>query len=250
MSMAPIIRVDGLGKKFRRYSCDYGLKDVLLHSFRHLSRRAGARSTTVLEEVSFELCPGDSLALLGANGAGKSTLLGLLAGIIEPTTGSIAVDGRIGLMLELGSGFCHDLSGRENIRLNGLLLGESRRNLERLEPEIIEFSGLAEVIDEPLRTYSTGMQTRLGFAIACHVSPDIMLIDEVLAVGDSEFQRKCLEKLREMQRNRVVLILVTHSLEAAEQFCDRAIYLDNGRIRLSGPVREVTDAIRSAAWSY
>ena len=245
MNNEPVVIVKNLRKTFTRMKSDYGLKDVLLHSIVHFRRYRERQQFVALNDISLVLNVGESLAILGANGAGKSTLLALLAGIIRPTVGTVSTFGRIGLMLELGSGFCHDLSGRENIELNGLLLGENRKNLTAKTAQIIEFSGLKDCIDEPLRTYSTGMQTRLGFSIAAHVSPALMLIDEVLAVGDSEFQRKCLTKLREMQQHDVAIVLVTHSLEAAEQFCDRAIYLEKGMIRFAGTTAEVIAAIRT-----
>ncbi len=245
-----MIKVENASKSFRRWSCNYGLKDIILHPFSLWEQRRKALESLALKDISFSLSSGESLAILGPNGAGKSTLLSLLANIIKPSSGAVESFGRIGLMLELGSGFCHDLSGRENIELNGLLLGESRTNLRQKSEAIIEFSGLREYIDEPLRVYSSGMQTRLGFSIAVHASPDIMLIDEVLAVGDSEFQRKCLDKLREMQQNNVAIVLVTHSLEAARQFCERAIYINHGELLFSGNVNEVIDAIYENNFEY
>ena len=245
-----LVRAEHLSKSFVRIRSDYGLKDVLLHSFAFFRARSASHRFEALKDVSFSLSRGETLAVLGANGAGKSTLLSLLAGIAQPSSGVLQVSGRIGLMLELGSGFCHDLSGRENIMLNGLLLGASYRELKEQIESIIDFSGVRDFIDEPLRTYSTGMQTRLGFAIAVHIRPDLMLIDEVLAVGDSEFRRKCQDKLEKMKADGVAAILVTHSLEAAETFCDRAIYLDRGCIRFSGNSKEVVDAIRDAHCEY
>lgn len=246
----PVLRATHLGKSFTRIKSDYGLKDVLLHSLVHFRRRRHRRRFIALEDVSFELYPGESLAILGPNGAGKSTLLSLLAGIIRPTAGEVCVSGRIGLMLELGSGFCHDLSGRENILLNGLLLGAGRAELEAGLEEIIAFSGVGDFIDEPLRTYSTGMQTRLGFAIAVHLRPELMLIDEVLAVGDSEFRRKCLAKLEELKARNVAVVLVTHSLEDARQFCGRALYLEQGRCRFAGPTAAVIKEIQAHRCEY
>ncbi|MBQ9336602.1 MAG: ABC transporter ATP-binding protein [Lentisphaeria bacterium] len=245
-----ILQAEHVCKQFTRICSDYGLKDVLLHSFSFFYQHLNSREFRALDDISFTLKRGESLAILGANGAGKSTLLSLIGGIIRPTSGELHVNGRIGLMLELGSGFCHDLSGRENIMLNGLLLGATRREIRDLTDEIIDFSGLRDFIDEPLRTYSTGMQTRLGFAIAVHLKPDIMLIDEVLAVGDSEFRRKCQQKLAEMKQDGVVCILVTHALEHAENYCERAIYLDHGKIVFSGETRTVTDAIRKSGYEY
>jgi ABC-type polysaccharide/polyol phosphate transport system ATPase subunit len=250
MTPQPVLKVENISKSFRRYSSSYGLKDVLLHPFTRIQQTNSHVFTSALKNISFELFKGESLAVLGTNGAGKSTLLSILAGIIQPSSGRVETCGRIGLMLELGSGFCYDLSGRENIELNGLLLGESRCKLKEKMDEIIDFSGIREFIDEPLRVYSTGMQARLGFAIAAHIEPTIMLIDEILAVGDSEFQRKCLIRLREMQKNQVATVLVTHSLEAALQFCEQAIYLDKGEIRYIGQVNEVVDKIKSNKYEY
>lgn len=248
--MEPLVEARELRKVFTRSRSDYGLKDILLHSVAHLKQRLARQEFTALDALSFQLFPGESLAILGRNGAGKSTLISLLAGIIRPSGGTVRVRGRIGLMLELGSGFCHDLSGRENIRLNGLLLGATRRELDSAMAEIIEFSGVGEFIDEPLRTYSTGMQTRLGFAIAVHMRPELLLIDEVLAVGDSEFRRKCYDRLNAMKRQGVGTVLVTHSLEDAVRFCDRAIYLERGKALLSGAAADVAAAIRARGLEY
>lgn len=245
-----ILQVENLHKEFKRIRTDYGLKDILLHSISHIRRLREQKLFTAIEDISFDLYPGESLAVLGRNGAGKSTLLSLLAGIIQPTSGRITAHGRIGLMLELGSGFAHDLSGRENIMLNGLLLGADRQELQQQVEEIIEFSGVRDFIDEPLRTYSTGMQTRLGFAIAVHSRPDILLIDEVLAVGDSEFRRKCLAKLQEMKQKGTAVLLVTHALDDAEKFCDRALYIESGRVRFSGQTADVITAIKENNCEY
>lgn len=245
-----VLQVKNLRKEFKRVRLDYGLKDILLHSISHIHRLREQKKFIALDDISFELYPGESMAVLGRNGAGKSTLLSLLAGILYPTSGEIILRGRTGLMLELGSGFAHDLSGRENIMLNGLLLGADQKELQRRMDEIIDFSGIGDFIDEPLRTYSTGMQTRLGFAIAVHTRPDLLLIDEVLAVGDSEFRRKCLSKLSEMKQQGTAVLLVTHALDDAEKFCDRAMYIENGEIRFSGQTAAVITAIKENACEY
>ena len=245
-----LLDVDNVCKIFLRQKSDYGLKDIVLHSFRYFRKMREAKKFVALQNVSFQLYSGESIAILGANGAGKSTLLSLLAGIIKPSSGDIKADGKIGLMLELGSGFCHDLSGRENIYLNGLLLGAKKSYLDQNVDKIIDFSGVRDFIDEPLRSYSTGMQSRLGFSIAVHIRPDILLIDEILAVGDSEFRRKCYNKLQNLKTTDVGIILVTHSLDDAVQFCDKAIYLENGTIRFHGDCREVIDAIRKNNCEY
>ncbi|MCQ2380246.1 MAG: ABC transporter ATP-binding protein [Victivallaceae bacterium] len=243
-----ILTATRLGKVFYRTRHDYGLKDILLHSVAYFSRER--RPFVAVDDVSFSVGRGEALAVLGPNGAGKSTLLSLLAGILRPTTGGVNVRGRVGLMLELGSGFRHDLTGRENIFLNGLLLGAKKRELEEIEEEIIDFSGVGDFIDEPLRTYSTGMQTRLGFSIAVHAHPDVMIVDEVLAVGDSEFRRKCLAKLRDEKECGMAVVLVTHALDDAEDFCDSAIYLEHGRIRFAGATRDVISRIAENHCEY
>jgi ABC-type polysaccharide/polyol phosphate transport system ATPase subunit len=245
-----LLDVQNVTKIFTRKRNDYGLKDVILHTFHYFREMHRAKNFIALQNVSFQLNSGESIAVLGANGAGKSTLLSLLAGIIQPSAGSIKTDGKIGLMLELGSGFCHDLSGRENIYLNGLLLGAKKSYLDQEIDSIIDFSGVRDFIDEPLRNYSTGMQSRLGFAIAVHIKPDILLIDEVLAVGDSEFRRKCYDRLQGLKKTDVGIILVTHSLYDALQFCDKAIYLDKGTIRFQGKCSEVIDAIQQNNCEY
>ena len=245
-----LLDVKDVSKIFTRKKNDYGLKDVILHTFHYFREMRRAKSFTALQNISFQLNTGESIAILGANGAGKSTLLSLLAGIIKPSSGSITTNGKIGLMLELGSGFCHDLSGRENIYLNGLLLGAKKSYLDKEIDSIIDFSGVRDFIDEPLRNYSTGMQSRLGFAIAVHIKPDILLIDEVLAVGDSEFRRKCYERLQGLKNADVGIILVTHSLHDALQFCDNAIYLEKGIIRFQGKCSEVVDAIQQNNCEY
>ncbi len=247
---APAIVAKGITKTFPFVVSDYGLKDILLHAVSYWKRRRQCPTFTALEDVSFQVYPGTALAVLGANGAGKSTLLSILSGVIPPTAGTAKLSGRVGLMLELGSGFCHDLTGRENIILNGLLLGASRKELEEHIEEIIDFSGVRQFIDTPLKNYSTGMQTRLGFSIAIHTRPDVMLVDEVLAVGDSEFRRKCLERITAMKRQGTAFLLVTHNLKDAAKFCEQAIYLDHGKVRFAGPTMDVIHEIKGNNCEY
>ncbi len=182
-----------------------------------------------LKDVSFRLDLGESLALVGSNGAGKSTLLSLIAGLAEPDSGRVRVNGRIGALLQLGSGFHPDLTGTENIRLNAALLGLGRRRTTELFGDIVEFSGIGDFVDEPLRTYSSGMMMRLAFSVAVHLDPDILIIDEVLAVGDAAFQAKCIGKLEEHKRSGKTLLFVTHAVGSVQQLCDRAIWLDHGQ---------------------
>ncbi len=195
-----------------------------------------------LKDVSFSLDHGDSLALVGRNGAGKSTLLSLVAGLCEPTEGSVAVNGRIAALLELGSGFHPDLTGVENVRLNASLLGLSRTRLDEVFDRIIDFSESRDFINDPIRTYSTGMIVRLAFSVAAHVDPDILIIDEVLAAGDQRFQAKCFEKILDFKREGKTLLFVSHSPGLVLQLCDRAIWLDHGRMEMIGSPEDVLNA--------
>ena len=189
-----------------------------------------------LKRVSLELKEGDSIAVIGPNGAGKSTLLSLIAGLSWPDEGHVEVIGRVGALLELGSGFHPDLTGAENVRLNAALLGSSRRRVGEKFDEIVEFSGIGDFIDEPLRTYSAGMVLRLAFSVAMTVDPDILLIDEVLAVGDQAFQVKCVDRIMELKRAGRVLICISHAMETLRSLCSRAIWLDHGQVMGAGPV--------------
>jgi lipopolysaccharide transport system ATP-binding protein len=195
-----------------------------------------------LHNVSFTLARGESLAVVGPNGAGKSTLLSLVAGLAKPDSGTVQVRGRIAALLELGSGFHPDLTGAENVRLNAALLGLTRRETTQRFEEIVEFSGVGEFIDEPLRTYSSGMVLRLAFSVAINIDPDILLIDEVLAVGDQTFQAKCAEKLHDLRSQGKTLLCVSHSAGIVQQLCDRAIWLDHGELMMTGDVWKVTEA--------
>jgi ABC-2 type transport system ATP-binding protein/lipopolysaccharide transport system ATP-binding protein len=192
-----------------------------------------------LKDASFEVPAGTTFGLVGHNGSGKSTALKVISGIYRPTSGDVRVNGRLSALLELGAGFHPDLSGRENIRLNGSILGMSRRQVESAMDEIIDFSGLAEFIDTPVKVYSSGMYVRLGFAIAVSVRPEILAIDEIIAVGDEEFQRKCFDYLHGLRRSGSTILLVSHSLSLMEDLCDTAVWLDHGRVQSRGDVRSV-----------
>ncbi|MGH9660374.1 MAG: ABC transporter ATP-binding protein [Bryobacteraceae bacterium] len=202
-------------------------------------RRARPEPFHALDGVSFRLARGHSLAIVGANGAGKSTLLSLIAGISQPDAGSISVEGSVAALLELGSGFHPDLTGAENIRLNASLLGLSRARTAEMMDSIVEFSGLREFIDEPLRTYSTGMGARLAFAVAVHVDPDILLIDEVFAVGDHAFQLKCTDRIRSFKQAGKTLVCVSHQSPLLEELCEEALWLDRGRVARYGSASDV-----------
>jgi len=195
-----------------------------------------------LKDVSFRVEPGESMAIVGGNGAGKSTLLSLVTGLCKPTTGRIAVNGRVAALLELGSGFHPDLTGAENILLNASLLGLSRKRTEACFDEIVDFSGVGDFINDPIRTYSSGMTMRLAFSVAVHVQPDILIIDEVLAVGDQAFQHKCFERIARFKQEGRTLLFVSHAAPLVRLFCNRTIWLDHGEAVLIGTPDEVLNA--------
>ena len=195
-----------------------------------------------LKGVSFKVPAGSTYAIIGRNGSGKSTMLKCVAGITKPTTGTIGVKGRISALIELGAGFHPEISGRENVFINGIMLGLSKREIARRFDEIVEFAELEEFIDAPVKTYSSGMYMRLGFAVAIHVDPDVLLVDEVLAVGDEGFTHKCLDKFGEFRRRGRTILLVTHSLGLVERFCDEGLWVDAGLARADGDPRRVIGA--------
>jgi ABC-type polysaccharide/polyol phosphate transport system ATPase subunit len=199
-----------------------------------------------LRNVSFEVEQGESLAIVGSNGAGKSTLLSLAAGLTQPDEGKVRVNGSIAALLELGAGFHRDLTGAENLVLNAALLGLSKRRTNELFDSIVDFSGIGEFIDDPLRTYSSGMVVRLAFSIAIQCQPDILLVDEVLAVGDASFQEKSREALLSFRRAGKSMLFVSHSPAAVRDMCDRAIWIDHGAVMLDGSVQNVLDAYQDA----
>lgn len=232
------IEFKNVSKSFRRHAG----RILLRHRVASWLRSRHRERFYALKNVSFELEEGAGLAVVGSNGAGKSTLLGLVAGLAIPDTGSVVVNGRIATLLELGSGFHPDLTGHENIRVNASLIGLSRARTMQLFDQIMEFADIGEFIDEPLRTYSTGMIMRLAFSVAIHMDPDILLIDEVLAVGDQAFQAKCFERLRQFRHSGGTLLCVSHPTSTVRELCDRAIWLDHGELMLSGRINDVLAA--------
>src|SRR5215510_14483801 len=207
-----------------------------------LRPRARGEVFWALRDVSFSVGQGQSLGLVGHNGAGKSTVLKLMTRILEPTSGTVQMRGRVAALLELGSGFHPDLSGRENVFLNGSLTGFSRRDMERKLDEIVDFAEIGDFNDLEVKHYSSGMYTRLGFAVATAVDPDILITDEVLAVGDEAFQRKCMERIYRFRQLGKTIIFVSHALDTVRLLCDQAIWLDHGEARAAGPSSEVIDA--------
>jgi ABC-type polysaccharide/polyol phosphate transport system ATPase subunit len=234
----PVIEFHNVSKGFRRHS-----GRALLRT--HVSRWFQPSSEEpfwALRNVSFTLNRGEGLAVIGGNGAGKSTLLSLVAGLAPSDEGRIAVDGRIAALFELGSGFHPDLTGIENIRLNASLLGLGRARLHALFDQIVEFSGIGEFVEEPIRTYSSGMILRLAFSVAIHLDPEILVVDEILAVGDVAFQQKCFDKIREFRKAGKTLLCVSHASGMVQEFCDRALWLDHGELLMDGKIDEVFDA--------
>jgi lipopolysaccharide transport system ATP-binding protein len=215
-----------------------GIKNLLLH-FPTAFKSMRKSSFTALKDISFKVFAGETIGVIGINGAGKSTILGLLAGVLKPSSGQVIVDGRIAPLLELGAGFHPELSGRENILLNGILLGMLKREVEEKTDSIIEFSELEEFIDQPIRTYSSGMLARLGFSVAVHCDPDILLVDEVLAVGDQDFQKKCIEKMLIFKQEKKTIVFVSHNTDEILKVCDRAIWIDQGIVYRDGQPDEV-----------
>lgn len=230
----------------RRLSKTYHLFDSPWQRLRQrLTGAPGHRKIEALSEVSFEVPPGGRLAVIGDNGAGKSTLLKILSGVTSPTYGEVRVVGRIGSILELGSGFHPEFTGRQNLVLNAAMLSLSSEEVRRKTPEILEFAELGDFIDQPVKRYSTGMMMRLGFAIATQIEPEVLIIDEVLSVGDAYFRKKCLDQLGRFARSGRTLLLCSHAMYYATAFCNRAIWLHHGRVAASGAAAEVVQAYQT-----
>jgi len=233
------VELRGVGKRFViRRNPTFDLKVRFLAAF-HRRHREMREEFTALREVELRVPKGELLGIVGPNGSGKSTLLRLLAGILQPTEGEVCVRGRVAPLIELGVGFHPELTGLENVHLNTSLFGMSRRETEELLPEIVEFSELAEFVDRPVKSYSTGMYMRLGFSIAVHLQSDVLLLDEVLAVGDAHFQEKCLERLKKIHAAGRTIVMVSHDLGAIARMCERAVLLVAGTVRSQGPAEEV-----------
>jgi ABC-type polysaccharide/polyol phosphate transport system ATPase subunit len=240
----PAIEVSRVSKIYRRFSHRKQfatLKSALLS--RSLIKNLKPDETfTALNDISLTVPKGRTLGVIGRNGSGKSTLLKLVAGITKPSSGTVKVDGRISALIELGAGFHPEISGRENVFINGIMLGLSKREVAERFDEIVDFAEMKDFIDAPVKTYSSGMYMRLGFAVAIHVDPEVLLVDEVLAVGDEGFTHKCLDKFAEFKRRGRTILLVTHALGMVERFCDEALWLDAGRIKGSGDPKRIVGA--------
>jgi ABC-type polysaccharide/polyol phosphate transport system ATPase subunit len=242
------IEASHVSKVYRRYgrSRQFATLKSAILSGSLISDLKPDETFQALSDVSFSVAAGRTYGIIGRNGSGKSTMLKLVAGITRPTSGTVKVNGRISALIELGAGFHPEISGRENVFINGIMLGLTKREITRRFDEIVEFAELKDFIDAPVKTYSSGMYMRLGFAVAIHVDPDVLLVDEVLAVGDEGFTHKCLDKFAEFRRRGKTILLVTHSLGLVERFCDEALWLDGGKSRGHGDPRRVVGAYVTA----
>jgi lipopolysaccharide transport system ATP-binding protein len=251
--MRPAIRVDNLSKQYRIGTRQRGaipdLRETITDGVKGMWRRlrcgarngAGATEATfwALKDVSFEVQPGEVVGIIGRNGAGKSTLLKILSRIVEPTSGRAVTRGRLGSLLEVGTGFHPELTGRENVYLNGSILGMSRKEIDRKFDEIVAFSEIEKFLDTPVKRYSSGMYVRLAFAVAAHLEMEMLMIDEVLAVGDASFQKRCLKKIGSVAKSGRTVLLVSHNIAAVNSLCERCVWLSDGRVRAVGPSRAI-----------
>lgn len=238
--MGDLIRIHNLSKQYRRFSTDHAwtLQESLLHGWRQWRQPARFYA---LRDVSCSVAPGEMLGVIGHNGAGKSTLLSLMGGLGRPDEGSIEMLGAVRGLLDLGAGFHPELTGRENAFVSGIVSGLTRRQVKQQFDAIVAFAELEDAIDQPLRTFSTGMATRLAFSIAVHTSPDILLVDEVLAVGDTAFQQKCLQRIADIRKAGCAIVFVSHEMSLVANTCTRALWLDHGVVQEYGPPKAVVD---------
>jgi ABC-type polysaccharide/polyol phosphate transport system ATPase subunit len=240
--MQPALRFDHVTKTFVHHVGQMLLRERLIEMVKPSTRPR----FEALKDISFELAPGESLGLVGANGAGKSTILNLATGLAQPDRGSITVNGRVTALLELGAGFHPDLTGAENVRVNAAMMGMTRRQMAERFDEIVDFSGVREFINEPLRVYSAGMTMRLAFSVAIAADPELLLIDEVLGVGDQAFYARCLEKIRKLQADGKTIVLASHSTELITMLCQRALWIERGQVVQLGAAVEVIAAYKAS----
>ncbi|MBF9059789.1 ATP-binding cassette domain-containing protein [Rhodobacterales bacterium HKCCSP123] len=263
-----VIRAEGLGKKYligheAEHGGDVTLRDTIMRGVSRMKRSAGdlvrgrplivgdeVEEFWALRDVNFEIRRGDVVGIIGRNGAGKSTLLKVLSRITEPTEGRVTIEGRVASLLEVGTGFHPELSGRENIFLNGSILGMTRKEIQSKFDEIVDFAGVEKFIDTPVKRYSSGMKVRLGFSVAAHLEPEILIVDEVLAVGDAEFQKKCLGKMQDVAGDGRTVLFVSHNANAIRRLCDSAILLDSGKVKDKGEVEKIFSVYEARKLSH
>ena len=242
MSNHPVIKFDNVTKQFSKLN-QKTFKEFIPALFRG---EKTTESFTALDNISFEITKGETVGIIGPNGSGKSTILKLIAGVMSPTSGKITVKGSISPLIELGAGFHPELTGRENIFLNGSILGLSQKEIAKNYDSIVEFSELQEFIDQPVKHYSSGMYMRLAFAVAVHTNPEILIVDEILAVGDQAFQEKCFKRMEEFKKSKdITIIFVSHNLDQVKSFCTRVIYIKDHKINLDGDVQKICSKYKS-----
>ena len=244
--MEPVINFSHVTKEYPLYHhIGSGIKDLVFHPKRAFQLLKGRKYLAIVD-ITFTVGKGEAVALIGRNGAGKSTSLGLVAGVIKPTKGTVTTQGRVASMLELGGGFHPELTGRENIYLNATLLGLRRKEVQQRMDRIIEFSELGDFIDEPIRVYSSGMLAKLGFSVISQVEPDILIIDEVLAVGDISFQAKCIQTIRDFKNKGVTILFVSHNMSDVEKICDRVVWIENHKLREIDSAERIIELYKQA----
>lgn len=232
MEKQPIIEFKDVKKEYLLYKNEKQRFKAIF------TKNKGVKRHSALKGISFKIYPGESVGIIGKNGAGKSTILKMITGVSFPTDGEVIVRGKVAALLELTAGFSPDMTGMENIYLKGYLLGLTDEDIKEIEPNIIEFADLGEYIDQPVRTYSSGMKMRLGFAININIRPDILVVDEALSVGDAEFKKKCRQKINDLIESGVTVLFVSHSKDAVQETCSRAIFLKDGMVKVDGTVEE------------
>lgn len=235
----PIIELNDVSMRFRIAQRHYGLKNILLHAVQYVKDIRAAQTYAALDHFNLKINRGERVGLVGHNGCGKTTTLSIIGGVYKRYEGEVRVRGRVSMMLALGAGFCPELSGRENIVLNGVLQGCTRAEMNALMDDIVDFADIGPFIDSPVFTYSSGMQARLGFGIATAIDPEILLVDEVMAVGDADFAAKCEKRINKLLSGGTTLILVSHSMADIKKYCNRVVKIDHGHIVADGPTEEV-----------
>ena len=235
----PIIELRDLSMRFKIQKRHYGLKNIVLHLPQYIKDRRDVNVFTALDHVNLTINRGERVGLVGHNGSGKTTMLSVIGGVYKRFTGEVKVRGRISMMLALGAGFCPELSGRENIVLNGVLQGKTRAEMNALMDDIIDFADIGQFIDAPIYQYSSGMQARLSFGVATAIEPEVLLVDEVMAVGDADFAAKCEKRINKLLSGGTTLVLVSHSMADIRKYCTRVVKLDHGHVVADGPTEEV-----------